>query len=235
MGSSSMVSNRNEKIITQVRLESAFWMSKYEVTQEQWMAVMNSNPSTYKACAPDCPVQNVSWIDVQEFVRRLNSREGTSRYRLPTEAQWEYAVRAGTPTDTPVGNFDYSSHDAHLLDSIAWNGGTNGPHAVGKKEPNALGFHDMLGNVWDWMSDWYADYPSGITEAAWATIFGETTYGASPYYRRTNPTGPKSGVYRVVCGCGSNADNRDCRSAYRAKLSPVCFNDDLGFRLLRTD
>ena len=141
-----------EQPVTQVRISRSFDLGKYEVTQGQWAAVMGSNPSHFKECGLDCPVEEVSWEDAQEFIRRLNAMDGAGTYRLPTEAEWEYAARAGTTGDR-YGN----------LDAIAWHDGNSGgdPHPVGQKAPNAFGLHDMLGNVWEWVGDWYGGYPGG--------------------------------------------------------------------------
>ena len=119
-------------------------IGKYEVTQELWQAVMGSNPSHFNECGPDCPVEQVSWDDVQAFIAKLNAREGGQRYRLPTEAEWEYAARAGTSGDR-YGN----------LDAIAWyvDNSRDRTHPVGQKAPNAWGLHDMLGNVWPSRAD----------------------------------------------------------------------------------
>ena len=135
----------------EVRISKGFWMGKYEVTQRQWRAVMGENPSYFLECGGRCPVERVSWEDVHEFILRLNNLEEPSgyRYRLPTEAEWEYAARAGT-TGARYGE----------LDSIAWydanSGGTT--HPVGLKQANEWGLHDMLGNVWEWTADWKAPY-----------------------------------------------------------------------------
>ena len=113
---------------------------------------MGSNPSFFDECG-DCPVERVSWDDVQEFIGRLNALEGEVRYRLPTEAEWEYAARAGTSGDRYGGD----------LDAIAWyrENSEGRTHPVGQKAPNAFGLHDMLGNVFEWVQDWYGAYPGG--------------------------------------------------------------------------
>ena len=134
-----------EQPVTQVRISRGFWLGKYEVTQAEWQAVMGTNPSGNSDCCGQCPVEQVSWNDTQEFIGRLNGRAGGNRYRLPTEAEWEYAARAGTTGDR-YGN----------LDAIAWYGGNNsefGTNPVGQKAPNAWGLHDMIGNVWEWVED----------------------------------------------------------------------------------
>ena len=137
-----------------VRIIRGFWLGKYEVPQSQWQAVMGTNPSKFSGCGPDCPVVRVSWNDAQEFIGKLNARAGAARYRLPTEAEWEYAARAGTSGDR-YGN----------LDAIAWYALNSGrkTHPVGRKLANAWGLYDMLGNVWEWVDDHYGGYPGAST------------------------------------------------------------------------
>ena len=141
----SNVGRGPEKPIHKVTLNSSFYMGKYEVTQTQWRAVMGNNPSKFKECA-NCPVERISWHDTQKFIQRLNEMNDGYRYRLPTEAEWEYACQAGT-------NRNYSED----YDDRAWYGmnakGTT--HPVGSKRPNAWGLADMQGNVWEWCEDWY--------------------------------------------------------------------------------
>jgi formylglycine-generating enzyme required for sulfatase activity len=137
-----------------------FWIGVTEVTQAQWKAVMGNNPSYFQKAGPDAPVEQVSWDDVQAFVRKLNTLESDRRYRLPSEAEWEYACRAGTRED-PYGP----------PEAIAWvkenSGGTT--HPVGQKRPNAFGLFDMLGNVSEWTQDtWHPDYKGAPTDgSAW--------------------------------------------------------------------
>ena len=194
-----------EQPVTRVRISRGFWLGKYEVTQGQWQAVMGSNPSFFDECGPDCPVGNVSWEDAQEFIRRLNAAVGEQRYRLPTEAEWEYAARAGTSGDR-YGN----------LDAIAWYGDNSGdrPHPVGRKAPNAWGLYDMLGNVNEWMQDWFGPYPGGAV---------------------TDPRGSGSGSKRVARGGSWFSSARGCRASYRYNYSPGYRGSILGFRLLRTE
>lgn len=141
----------DEKLVHQVTIRKGFYMGKYEVTQAQWQQVMKGNPSNFKNCQ-QCPIENVSWDDAQGFIRKLNAMNDGYVYRLPTEAEWEYACRAGTTGDYAGG-----------LDAMAWyyeNSG-NMTHPVGQKQPNAFGLYDMLGNVWEWCEDWYHDSYNG--------------------------------------------------------------------------
>ena len=204
MGSTSSEAYSDEQPVTQVRISRGFWMGKHEVTQAEWQGVMGSNPSYFSGCG-QCPVEAVSWDDAQEFIRSLNGRAGGNRYRLPTEAEWEYAARAGTTGDR-YGN----------LDAIAWHNGNSGDrtHPVGQKAPNAWGLHDMLGNVREWVEDWYGDYPGGTV---------------------TDPRGPVSGSFRVGRGGGWGIGAGICRSSYRSSVTPGIRSSYLGFRLLRTE
>ena len=183
---------------------SGYYIGKYEVTQAQWKAVMGNNPSRFKG--DNLPVENVSWNDVQEFIRKLNQLTGKS-YRLPTEAEWEYAARGGSNSR----GYKYSGSDN--VGSVAWyyeNSGST-THPVGSKSPNELGIYDMSGNVWEWCQDWYGDYSSSS---------------------QRNPKGPASGSNRVLRGgCWSN-DARDCRVSNRFSVSPGDRGYILGFRLV---
>ena len=149
MGSTNRYAYNDESPVTRVRLTRGFWMGKYEVTQDQWQSVMGNNPSHFTNCGGDCPVEEVSWIDTQNFIERLNARSGGGKYRLPTEAEWEYAARAGTTTDTYAGDITQPTGDDPVVNRIGWyrenSGGST--HPVGEKEPNTFGLHDMLGNV----------------------------------------------------------------------------------------
>ena len=205
MGSKSSEADNDERPLTRVRISRGFYLGKYEVTQAEWEAVMGSNPSRFTECGPNCPVEKVSWDDVQEFIRRLNATVGEERYRLPTEAEWEYAARAGTIGDR-YGN----------VDAIAWYQDNSGgrTHPVGRKAPNAWGLYDMLGNVWEWTQDWYGDYPGGSI---------------------TDPQGSASGSKRVRRGGSRFDVAGNCRASNRFYASPGFRNRALGFRLLRTE
>ena len=184
---------------------SGYYIGKYEVTQELWEAVMGSNPSYFKG--DNLPVERVSWNDVQEFLRKLNAMTG-KRYRLPTEAEWEFAARGGNSSR----GYKYSGGNS--LGSVAWYYDNSGSrtHAVGTKSPNELGIYDMSGNVLEWCQDWY----------------NSSYYGSSP---RTNPQGPNSGSYRVNRGGSWSDFARFCRVSYRLFNTPGYRCHNLGFRL----
>ncbi|MBR6471608.1 MAG: formylglycine-generating enzyme family protein [Victivallales bacterium] len=188
-----------------VTLTRDYWLGTYEVTQAQWKAVMGNNPSHFQG--DDLPVESVSWSDAKEFCERLNKNSSIKRpkgYRfdLPTEAQWEYACRAGT-TGAYHGN----------LDDVAWYDENSGDqtHPVGRQQPNAWGLYDMHGNVWEWCRDWY----------------GEGSYAGDA----TDPTGVLSGSDRVLRGGGWLNYAQRCRSAFRFDFSPGYRFYYLGFRL----
>jgi formylglycine-generating enzyme required for sulfatase activity len=191
-----------------VTLTKPFYMGVHEVTNTQWKQVMGSVPSNWKE--DDHPVQQVSWEEAVEFCRKLSAlpeeRKAGRGYRLPTEAEWEYAGRAGTTTKYSFGD------DEKLLGDYSWFDGNSGnqTQSVGLKKPNALGLYDMHGNVWEWCSDWYGNYPDGEV---------------------TNPQGPSSGSYRVYRGGGWNDSAGRCRSAHRIWRNPSSRDFNLGFRL----
>ena len=205
MGSKSSEAESDEQPLTRVRISRGFYLGKYEVTQAEWQAVMGSNPSPFDECGPNCPVEKVSWIDVQKFIAKLNAWEGRQRYRLPTEAEWEYAARAGTSGDR-YGN----------VDVIAWYKDNSGGrlHPVGGKAPNAWGLHDMLGNVWEWVEDRYCTHPGGSV---------------------TDPQGPCSHWARVYRSCSPNNSARNCRAPERHGNDAGSRTSGRGFRLLRTE
>ncbi len=194
----------------QVTISRPFYMQTTPVTQGQWKAVMGSNPSSFKDCGDDCPVENVSWNDVQEFINRLNRMEKTYKYRLPTEAEWEYVARAGSQTAYYFGDSDDN------LGDFSWyhKNSEDKTHSVGLKKPNARGLYDLYGNVWQWVQDRYSgDYPS--TES-------------------TDPTGALEGSLRVLRGGRCYYNTQQCRSAYRNSYDQNLRNEYTGFRLART-
>jgi formylglycine-generating enzyme required for sulfatase activity len=208
MGSPSSESGRSdaEGPVHTVELDG-FWMAKYEVTQEQYEAVMGTNPSNFKGAKN--PVEQVSWDDATDFCRKASEKTGKS-LRLPTEAEWEYACRAGSSTRFCFGDSDNG------LDEYAWYTAKSGSktHQVGEKNPNEWGLYDMHGNVWEWCGDWYAD-----------------KYGAGS---AKNPQGASSGQSRVLRG-GSWYDYPNyCRSANRGRGDPTYWNYvyGLGFRVV---
>jgi len=183
---------------------SDFSIGKYEVTQAQWMEIMNDNPSVFKG--DNLPVENVSWEDVQEFIRKLNVKTGKN-YRLPTEAEWEYAAEGG------ILRKGYKYSGSNQVDAVAWySGNSDGKtHPVGSKQPNELGIHDMSGNVWEWCSDWYGSYSNT---------------------GKTNPAGPSTGTGRVSRGGGWYLNEEHCRSTRRNSDLPQNKYGNLGFRLV---
>ncbi|HOK06313.1 MAG TPA: formylglycine-generating enzyme family protein [Syntrophales bacterium] len=207
MGDTFGGGDRDEKPVHEVCVDD-FYIGKYEVTQGQWQRIMGSNPSHFSSCGDNCPVENVSWRDVQEFIRKLNNQSG-KRYRLPTEAEWEYAARSGGKREKWSGTSDGSS-----LGDYAWYDANSGgqTHPVGQKRPNGLGLHDMSGNVWEWCQDWY----------------GRNYYSSSG---RDNPGGPSSGSNRVYRGGSWFNNAAAARAAYRYGYAPGIRDGHLGFRL----
>lgn len=196
-----------DEVQRMVVLSRGFWLSDHEVTQAEYESVMGVNPARFKGDARR-PVETVSWYEAIDYCQRRTEREradGTLpeglAYRLPTEAEWEYAARAGT-TGARHGE----------LDAIAWHGGNSGgqTHPVMQKAPNAWGLHDMIGNVWEWCADWHADYPEGMA---------------------TDPEGPPTGFSRVFRGGGWGSGTSACRSADRNwGMVPGSWYSFLGFR-----
>jgi len=228
-----------DEIEHEVTLSKAFYCGKYEVTQGQWEQVMGTNPSYFKDAGKDAPVEQVSWSDCQAFVKKLCEMEGVPEgtYRLLTEAEWEYACRAGTQTALYNGDLVIKGlNDAPALDGISWYGGNSGveyaggfdssnwrekqynhsragTHVVGGKQANAFGLHDMIGNGWEWCQDWYGRYATGAV---------------------TDPLGPRSGDFRVYQGGSWDSLAWDCWSANRYGYTPGARILNLGLRLART-
>ena len=198
----------NELPVHTVNITQPFYMQKTEVTQEQWRAVSGNDHSEFDSCGNTCPVENVSWHDIQQFLATLNAKDPGKGYRLPTEAEWEYAARAGT-----TGDYGGSG----ILDDMGWHAGNSGSttHPAAQKQPNAWGLYDMHGNVWEWVQDRYAsDY-----------------YSVSP---TDDPQGPTTGTYRVLRGGGWGSHVLASRSAGRENYDfPSSRNPDNGFRLVR--
>ncbi len=203
-----------------VTLTRGFWLQATEVTQAEWKAIMGSNPSEHKACGKSCPVETVSWFDAVAYLNKLSAREGLepcydgtrfkglacTGYRLPTEAEWEYAARAGT-TGARYGD----------LDAIAWYGGNSAHRTqpVGTKQANAWAVYDMLGNVYEWVQDWYRSYPtSGVTDP--------------------QPQGDTGGGRRVYRGGSWRFAARYARAASRGWVGPAGCANDLGLRAARS-
>ena len=194
MGSNDKEAQNDEKPVHRVTL-SDFSIGATEVTQAQWKAVMNNNPSYFKG--DDLPVERVSWDDIQGFLRKINSLSKT-QYRLPTEAEWEYAARGGNASR----GYQYSG--SNNIDEVAWykNNSNRKTHTVGTKKANELGLYDMSGNVWEWCNDWY----------------DENYYKNSP---AQNPKGAQSGSNRVFRGGGWNYDAERCRPTFRSITSAL--------------
>ena len=245
----------NEYPQHEVIISHGYWMFDTCCTQELWAVLMGKNPSYFPD--PKCPVEQVSWQNAVEFARKLNERmsegypkdgrklvDGWDRlmFRLPTEAEWEYACRAGTTADTYAGDLKIlGDANAPLLDSIAWYGGNSGheydlkefhlldrewlklrqypekkggTRNAGLKKPNSFGLFDMIGNVWEWCQDWYGAYPTELTEPM------------------VDPTGPEEGTFHVFRGGSWDSPAGNLRSASRSRLAPHGQAEYLGFRLL---
>ncbi|EJC8194621.1 formylglycine-generating enzyme family protein [Cronobacter sakazakii] len=226
MGSSDAAADSREKPQHLVTFSDDLFMGQFEVTQADWLAVMGENPyvrdrsNPYyllpgmadRITHPDHPA-TVSWQDAIEFIEKLNQREGTTGYRLPTEAEWEYAARAGSTTRYFFGD------DASALDNYAWHGEnfvTGGTHPVGTKKPNPWGLYDIYGNAWEWVSDYYS---TGY-------------YAQSPEH---NPQGPDDGTERVVRGGSWHSTANGWHSAWRKPYPADYRGISIGFRVVYTD
>ena len=198
-----------------VTISRGFWMEKYEVTQGKYLTVMGDNPSLFTG-DPERPVETVSWQDATNYCGKLTELERAagriatnSFYRLPTEAEWEYACRAWTST-----RFSYGDDESYVnLANYAWHEGNSGvtTHPVGRKLPNSWGLYDMHGNVWEWCQDLYGPYPSGIA---------------------VDPQGAPAGFNRVFRGGSWNYEPRGCRSALRSFILPEISDSAIGFRVV---
>ena len=199
--------HNSDKPVHRVTLTSGYYIGKYEVSQYLWEVVMGENPSEFKYA--NLPVENVSWYDCQEFIAKLNRLTGET-FRLPTEAEWEYAARGGNKSR----GFRFSG--SNYIDDVAWyslnsdyNRGVK-PHPIGDKQPNELGIYDMTGNVEEWCQDWYGSYNDSS---------------------QTNPFGPVNGTYRVRRGGSIYTSQFHCFSSSRFVFSPEKHAEFLGFRL----
>jgi formylglycine-generating enzyme required for sulfatase activity len=217
MGSPSTEAGRDSNETQhQVTLTKGYYMQTTEVTQGQWKAVMGSNPSYFGSCGDDCPVEDVSWTEAQAFITALNEKEQTNKYRLPTEAEWEYAARAGSTTAFANGGISETGCGLDInLDAMGWYCGNanSKTHPVAQKGANAWGLYDMHGNVWEWCNDWYGSYPANDV---------------------TDPVGAAEGSTRVLRGGGWGTYARYCRSAGRDLYGPGYRYSFIGLRLSRT-
>lgn len=216
MGSPNTEADRRDNEYQHRVTLSSFYMGKYQVTQAQWQAIMGSNPSYFKG--DNLPVENVSWDDIQVFLEKLNTLyslspplggQGGGFFRLPTEAEWEYAARGGNKSQ------GYTYAGSNNLNEVAWydDNSNNKTHPVGQKKPNELGIYDMTGNVWEWCRDWYAD----------------DYYSKSP---SSNPENTTTATYRVLRGGSWINYAVYCRVAYRSNYTPSIRINDFGFRLV---
>ena len=213
IGSRGRDADPDEQPVTPVRIGRPFYMGKHEITQGQWKAVMGTeaNPSKSRIC-DECPVESVTWENVIEFVRRLNeSLDTTMLYRLPTEAEWEYAARAGQEGDRYAPLDLIAWHEGNSCEGNSCEENSGQTYPVGQKRANGFGLHDMLGNVWEWVQDWYGPYPEMST---------------------ADPVGPARGTERVRRGCSWYSKAQSCRLANRYSSSPDYRASNLGFRLV---
>jgi len=202
-----------------VTFRQGFWMGRYEVTQGQYEVVMGTNPSNFKTCGKDCPVETVSWNDAKEFIQRLNARNDGFVYSLPSEAEWEYAARAGTTTATAFGD-SLSSTQANFDGNYPNGNAPKGPYLerttkVGSYRPNAWGLYDMHGNVWEWVED----------------IYNKEGYSGLPTDGSANTTRGDSSV-RVLRGGSWHGGGYLARSASRSWSDPTDRLSHLGFRVV---
>lgn len=191
-----------------VKISQTYFLGKYEVTQIQWSEIMNNNPSEF--VDDKRPVESVSWNDVKVFIQKLNTKEETNKYRLPTEAEWEYAARAGSESSYAFGS------DTIMLSQYAWYRKNSGgkTHPVGQLNPNVWGLYDMHGNVHEWCQDW----------------FDRKYYSQSA---SNAPLGPSTGLAKALRGGDWGSEDWYCRSASRSLSSPDRRSNRLGFRLVR--
>jgi formylglycine-generating enzyme required for sulfatase activity len=209
MGSSETDQEHNgDELQREVSITHSYWLGKYEVTQAEWRALMGDAPSAFKG--ENLPIEQISWARAVEFCRKLTDKERAAgrlpdslEYSLPTEAQWEYACRAGSLR---------AYGGTGTLDEFAWftTNSNSSTHEVGKKQPNAWGLHDMHGNVWEWCADWFSLHKKGAV---------------------SDPIGPATGSARVSRGGGWGSSASSCRSAFRFACQPGSQVNNLGLRL----
>jgi len=239
IGSPTTEAGRNmDEYLREVTISKGFYIQITEVTQKQWSGLMGNNPSYFTACGENCPVENISWVDVQEFIKKLKAKYDMN-YDIPTEAEWEYACRAGSKTAIYTGPLSILSlNNGPELEPIAWYGGNScadysgaddctgrkgaqircqrcGTQSVAKKKPNAWGLYDMQGNVWEWCSDWYNNFPGGYNTGA-----------------VTDPKGPSRGTHRIIRGGGWFSGAAQCRSAFHDRSAPTDSSNGVGLRLI---
>ncbi len=205
---------RPDEVRHLVKFAKGYYIQTTETTQGQWKKIMGKNPSHYDKCGDNCPVETVSWDDIQEFLNKLNVLEGSKKYRLPTEAEWEYACRAGTRTPFSCGRCLSTDH-ANYNGEYPYKGCPDGKDRnkiipVASLSPNPWGIYDMHGNVWEWCHDWMGPYSSRPV---------------------VDPVGPSTGEKRIYRGGSQNDKAEYSRSAFRGQFKPHRRSGSLGFRL----
>jgi len=210
MGSDYKLAQSHEQPVHEVTISKGFYIGKYEITQAQWVAVMGSNPSWFRSCGDDCPVDSVSWVHCKQFITALNEL-GLGEFNLPSEAQWEYSCRAGSTTRYYFGDSDCPG--PCNLGDYAWYS-SDISHHVGEKLPNAFGLYDMHGNVKEWVED----------------IYDHDYYSISP---SVDPTGPETGFQRVMRGGSKNGGLLANRSSFREWYHQLGNDADRGLRIVR--
>jgi len=205
----------NEKPQHKVWISKPFYLGKYLVTQQEWENLMGNNPSEFKQAGKRAPVETVSWNDCQEFIKKLNHKE-SRMYRLPTEAEWEFAARGGGAIRSPFNSFLYTyGDDTSILGEYAWfeKNSKDTTYPVGQKKPNSIGLYDMMGNTWEWCEDWYDNY----------------------YYKKSHEEDPKGsdiGENKVLRGGSWYYNDKDCRISNRFNRFPDLKYYNYGFRLV---
>ena len=218
-----------------VTISKSFYIQETEVTQKQWKSLVGFNPSSFPECGGNCPVDTVSWYRCMEFIKVLNEWEGTNKYRLPTEAEWEYVCRAGSRTAFANGPITerFCKKVDPVLNEIGWYCANSGyknppdglrPHPVKTRKPNAWGIYDMHGNVQEWVMD----------ACKWRDIWkGRTGVVTDTYGNNMVDPLSEKGDHRIIRGGGWHQSPKYCRSACRSYYKPVAKRNSLGFRILR--